>query len=399
MKKQAAFLFGSGISIPSKVPSVYQITDAARDEDWHLTTLKTFEPGVDPNPLSTDAVTPSVKAFLATLTTYAADCLNELKHLHGSRRPHYEDLFSLAEQAARPETDHAPNLAVVEFVRRLRKDTESLHLNFKGGSGVHDGFVGLAEAACDFLHWVVHHKLRCAGGTRIGLELISQIAREVEALDLFTLNHDVLVEPQLKADGITELEFGFHDHTHCECAVFSAWPAQECHPRKTVRIFKLHGSLNWYRYDFPDGSRQYAIPDGDPYHCHDQNKRLLTPVDWKAAFLSGTVVKEQRYATGPWEHLFANFRSHLSKHTHLMCCGYGFGDTGINQRVVQWMHDRPPPGNRLVILTPEPPDPYFVDKPVWLTEFWREGRVDLVPKYLEKCALDDLRYFFDDPPK
>ena len=67
-------------------------------------------------------------------------------------------------------------------------------------------------------------------------------------------------------------------------------------------------------------------------HSKDQHGDFVHPVEWKAAFLSGTIVKELRYGVGLWAELFSAFRFHLASHTHLICCGYGFGDTGVNQR-------------------------------------------------------------------
>lgn len=396
MKKQVAFFFGSGISIPSGFPSVYDITKAARDEDWHLYSGGSFWPGANPNPMIPDTVTPTVKAFLAKVSDCAADYLAELARPAAGRDPHYEDLFSLAEQALRPETDHVPNLAAVEFLRRLRRETASLHCGFNGGSVGGDGFVGLATAACEFLHWVVHHKLHAGGKVRRGLQLISETALAVDSMDVFTLNHDLLVEAQLKSDGIRDVESGFDDRSHGEFSVYrSGWWEDTKLPRGKIRFFKLHGSLNWWLYDFPGWARQYAIPDGDAFHSKDQNDKFVKPVEWKAAFLSGTIVKEMRYGVGLWAELFAAFRSHLASHTHLICCGYGFGDTGVNQRLVQWMSDRLDGSNRLVILTPEAPGDYFSDKPPWLERLHEEGRVIIVPQYLENCSLADLSPYFD----
>lgn len=396
MKNQAAFFFGSGISIPSDMPSVYQITNAAFGEEWHLATDGNFRPGPNPNAHIPDSVTPVVKTFLAKVSDCAADYLAELARPNAGRKPHYEDLFSLAEQALRPETDHVPNLAAVEFLRRLRRETAPLHCGFRGGSVGGEGFVGLAAVACDFLHWVVHHKLHAGGKERRGLELISETASAVTALDVFTLNHDLLVEAQLKSDGIADVETGFDDRTHGQFSVYrSGWWEDTKRPRKMVRLFKLHGSLNWWLYEFPNWARQYAIPDGEPFHSKDQNGQIVNPVEWKAAFLSGTIVKELRYGVGLWSELFAAFRSHLASHTHLICCGYGFGDTGINQRLVQWMQDRLNGSNRLVILTPDAPERYFSDKPYWLVQLWEQRRVIIVPKYLEHCTLADLTPYFD----
>jgi SIR2-like protein len=388
---QAAFFFGSGISIPSGLPSTYQITEAVFNEDWHLDSQGIFWPGANSNPYIPDNVTPLVRDFLHVVYDRAADYLAELSTSTSGRRPHYEDLFSLAEQASRPETDHVPNLAAVEFVRRLRRDTAHLHSGFKANAG--EGFVGLATAACDLLHWIVHHKLSRHDKDRRGLELVSRVA-SIATLDVFTLNHDLLIEAQLKSDGLGDIEMGFTDRTHGQFAVYQ--PGWWRNPKRNTRLFKLHGSLNWWLYDFPGWARQYAMPQGiDAFHSKDQNGRFVHPFEPKAAFLSGTIVKELRYGLGFWDELFSAFRDHLANHTHLICCGYGFGDTGVNQRLDQWMRYRLDKSNRLVILTPESPDRYLSDKPYWLVHLWEEERVVFVPNYLEQCTLNNLMEYFD----
>lgn len=323
--------------MPSNMPSVDRLTKAACNGEWHLCSDGTFHPGPNPNPLIPDTVTPPIQAFLGKVYDYAEDYISELARPSTGRKPHYEDLFSLAEQALRPETDHVPNLAAVEFLRRLKRDTDKLHQGFKGGSLGGDGFSGLAGATCDFLHWVVHNELAEGGKNRRGLELISETASAVAALDVFTLNHDLLVERQFESDGISDVESGFDDRRHGEFLVYrSGWWSDSSQPRHKVRLFKLHGSLNWWLYEFPEWDtstkrvRQYAIPDGypNPYHSKDQNGHFVHPVGNKAAFLSGTIVKELRYGTALWGELFSALRSHLANHTHLICCGYGFGDTG-----------------------------------------------------------------------
>ena len=162
-------------------------------------------------------------------------------------------------------------------------------------------------------------------------------------------------------------------------------------------MFKLHGSLNWYLFDFPGWARQYAIPaKADYQHCHDQMGRLVTPVEWKAAFLSGTVVKEQRYSTGVFGELFAGFRSHLAAHHTLICCGYGFGDPGVNQRIYQWACDRLDGSNIIVVLSPQDPSNYLSDKPYWMTHLHESGQLKFVRKYLQHCSLADLEPYFDE---
>jgi hypothetical protein len=398
--KKAAFFFGSGISYPSfdmGVASVDGITDAAFTEEWHYTTCKTFAHGKKPSPYIPDDVTPAVLAFLKQVRMCADQYIAYLEKPAKARNSHYEDLFSLAEQASQPESTYVPNLAVVQFLLRLRRDTRSIYSRFKNPVSGSDPFVTLAQLSCDYLHWVVDHVLRCRAKKRAGLSLIVRAAEAVKELDIFTLNHDTLVEEELKHAKL-DYEMGFGDRSRGHFSVYQPGWSDLCRPRMaSTRIFKLHGSLNWYLYDIPDsprGFRQYAIPDSDAYHVRDNKGRDVRPADWKAAFLSGTIVKEQRYGYGFWSELFSAFQEYLTHHTHLICCGYGFGDAGVNLRLEQWARNLPGT-NTLVVLTPEPEHTYFKSKPVWLQQLRSQGRVRLIPKYLQQCKLTDIARFFD----
>lgn len=133
----------------------------------------------------------------------------------------------------------------------------------------------------------------------------------------------------------------------------------------------------------------------EPDHGRNEHGQIVRPREWKAAFLTGTIVKELRYGLGFWGEQMEAFREHLSAHTRLIFCGYGFGDTGINRRIDQWMHDRLDGCNRIVILTPEPPEHFLVGKPYWLIRHFQNKRVIFVPKYLSSCQVSDLSPFFD----
>ncbi len=371
------------------MPLVADVTSAALHENWHLHSSGVFQPGQSPSPYLKDSITPLVQAFLRKLNEIAQDYIGELSHGPSPRAPHYEDFFSLSYQAARSERDYTPNLAVVEFLRRLRTDTHLLHTGFKGGTQGGEGLSGLAETACDFLHWVVHHKLAQSSGPCIGLHSITDTAREVDEVDIFTLNHDLLVEKQCEARGFT-VEDGFADRRG-QLRAFNGWPAKR---REKVRLLKLHGSINWFLYDFPGWARQYAISDGDPFHSCDQSGQFVYPVQGKAAFLSGTLVKEELYGLGFFGDVFRTFHNQLSRHCHLIVSGYGFGDPGVNRRLGQWLHDRPDNGNRLVVLNRGSPGDFFKNKGYWLQNAHNKGSLILIDKWLQDCTVADLAPYF-----
>ena len=225
---RAAFFFGAGISKASGMPLAPTITHAALAGQWHLHTDKNFYPGLLQNPISPDTVTPVVQQFLGEVSSIATDYILQLARTPTPRKPHYEDLFSLAYQASRPEVDDTPNLAVVEFFSRLRTQTQHLHTGFNSPTGG-NGLAGLAKTACHFLHWVVYHMLTIGAQSRSGLDTVTDVANQVDELDIFTLNHDVLVEDQCEAKGIA-FEDGFADRRG-ELRAYSGWP------EKTVRRY------------------------------------------------------------------------------------------------------------------------------------------------------------------
>jgi len=121
-------------------------------------------------------------------------------------------------------------------------------------------------------------------------------------------------------------------------------------------------------------------------------------VEGKAAFLSGTIVKEQVYGIGFFGDVFTAFRRHLAPHKHLIFCGYGFGDSGINARIYQWTRDQLDGSNRIVVLSNISADNFFADKPNWLRQLYDEKRLILVDRWLEDlkgCAVANLGPYFD----
>src|SRR5262249_41220037 len=158
---------------------------------------------------------------------------------------------------------------------------------------------------------------------------------------------------------------------------------------QTVRLLKLHGSINWHLFRFPEWD-QFASVESDPDFCRDQSGSLLETLDPKPAFLTGTSVKEQVYGTGLFGELFSKFRELLSRHRTLICCGYGWSDKGINIRLNQWLRDTKE--NKLVILNADSLET-IQRKRFWFwrwDDYARLGKVTVVPKWLSNCSTNDL---------
>jgi hypothetical protein len=92
-----------------------------------------------------------------------------------------------------------------------------------------------------------------------GLDLIRELAQstDIEQLNIVTLNHDTLVEQFLLTNGI-EFADGFGERDGDV-----RWSDDKVYadPDRHVRLFKLHGSIEWYLFQH-EGRFRAAIFQG-----------------------------------------------------------------------------------------------------------------------------------------
>lgn len=303
------------------------------------------------------------------------------------RKPNYEDIFAAALQILWDETSEIVNPLVAPSAQRLREATENLHRHQRPHID-NNRFASLTERSIALVQWNVYYALQHAKEP-VNMNAISGVAKSVDELDIFSLNHDLLIERELRRNGI-EFADGFGESWGTDAIRFSwSWH------NSRIRLYKLHGSLDWYffrskKYD------QFARVPRDPDHCKDEEGRPLQLLDPQPRFLTGTTVKEQSYGYGLTGEIFSEFRHRLSKHRTLICCGYGWLDKGINIRLNQWLRDARE--NRLVILHNGSIEEVR-NKPFWLfkwDDYYAAGRVQVVARWLSQCSVDDLRPFFDE---
>lgn len=301
------------------------------------------------------------------------------------RSAHYEDLFSSVRQIVQDEMLEIPNPLIADFVNSLRAETAALfepqhpHID-------DNRFASLADRASILIQWAVAYGISAAKAPQ-GMGLISEVARFVKDLDIFSLNHDLLIEAQLGRDGVPFFD-GFGNRDGDALIFDSNWPTEAA-----VRLYKLHGSVNWYRFQFAEWI-QYAKIHRAVDHARDRDGKLLNLMEPTPMFLSGNTVKEQAYGYGLIGDHFVRFRERLSAHRTLICCGYGWGDKGINIRLDQWLHDTKE--NRIVILhgggEAEAAAARF-----WIFRWARlraAGKVVVIPKWLSNCTLEELKPYF-----
>jgi hypothetical protein len=253
-----------------------------------------------------------------------------------------------------------------------------------------NSFSFLVHSALLLIHWAVFDKLWPIQRPK-GIEVLSSVANTAQQTDIFSLNHDLLIERQLEQSGIVFSD-GFSQKIGDVLRFNGSWKDED-----SVRLYKLHGSLDWYPFAFPDGIHQFAklIRTTDPYDCKDNDGNYLSPQNSVPLFLTGTIGKDRRYTIGFVGELFRRFHARLGSHRTLICCGYGWKDKGINNYLTQWLHDAHK--KRVVILHGGSLDTLNG------TRFWsskwandeRDGKLVVVSKWLSDCGVEDLEPFFE----
>lgn len=374
-----AFFFGSGISFASGAPGVGAITNSLLQDRWIAHTDSRFYPrpaDYEGDPRDADRA----QEFLRRIKRQIEPHLQAREQ----RAAHYEDLFGALRQIVQDEMVEVSNPLIADTVAAIRAGTADLVT----GQRAHiddNAFASLADRASELIQWAVAFGLSRARVPR-GLAVIGEIAKHVRDVDIFTLNHETLIEAQFDSDGVAYFD-GFGEQQGDARIFDGSWPDS-----MAVRLFKLHGSLDWYRFRFP-GWDQYARVTADVDHARDADGKLLNLLQPTPMFLTGTTVKEQAYGHGLVGELFVRFRERLSRHRTLICCGYGWSDKGINIRLDQWLRDARE--NRVVLLHPG------TEREVTASRFWtfrweqfrKAGKVVVVPKWLSDCTSADLAPF------
>ncbi|HHT9153661.1 MAG TPA: SIR2 family protein, partial [Candidatus Hypogeohydataceae bacterium YC40] len=186
------------------------------------------------------------------------------------------------------------------------------------------------------------------------LDILKDSCKDEQVLivDIFTLNHDTVLERCLSKYGI-QFTDGFGEPLdnvrYWNPELFGSKPSK-------VRLFKLHGSVNWSRLrprggDW--GSESIGIPlDGYSWRTKNPQGQGLRRVDGEPVILIGTFNKMLHYTSTIYVDLHYHFNHSLDNAHLLVICGYGFGDKGINTRIVEWIYSSS--DKKVIIVHPCP---------------------------------------------
>ena len=344
------FLLGSGVSIPAGLPNVGEITKAVISGDGLIKRPAGKPPDEKEDGLRRVAFLKWIKGICDS--RYEESC---------GRTTNYEDIAYVAGQIADDIRWEYENPAIHPLVERATAERSGM---FQGAtlSDKREQLAGLAISSEDYIRQVVIKMLsRTPTPDDLAyLKFFSAACRDpsVTGIDIFTLNHDTLLEnflrKELEQDGIQVID-GLRT---ISCDGSRRWDHQVFDdPKigpKAVKVFKLHGSVNWCEWESRFGPRN-CTDLTDRSGCFIGHYGLEVPRDGLrhgALILVGTFNKLLKYQNGLFLELQHRFHRALENPEcrTLIVCGYGFSDKGVNTRIVEWR--RRAMENRILIIDP-----------------------------------------------
>lgn len=329
--------FGSGISYISELPNVDKITKELLHGKWHSHTDQNFYPGDAPNHyFELGNLVPRLQKFLSIVMKTTGDLIEN---------PTYEDYFYLVQQIAYYKLQEIDNPAIFRFVQALEEKTRDLYESTRWEQSVNLKL--LAIKSCDFIQCVVWHLLQKPVQID-GLTIIGDLHKYGLKFDIATLNHDLLVERYLSDNHI-----GYFDGFGEPDGDIRYFKPKRFNQTEDIRLYKLHGSINWFRYRKSVDS--YLCLIGNDYmHCRDARGRFIEVIDQIPKFLTGSYNKMTEYGFGiiAWMHF--KFFEQLYKCNTIIMSGYGWNDRGISGQLMHWLLSSKK--NRIILLHENPED-------------------------------------------
>ena len=424
---KTAILLGAGSSIPAGFPSTKCLTDRVLSgKGVYSSTDELYY--VDFTKQSPSQTTQLVREIVEQLSKEAECCYSDTT----GREPNYEDIFYLADQVSGYLRGEMKNPAVKPFVDNLRDqikrfinsqpriDFKNLLIDTSVDTPDYIADVALIDTP-DYIADVVSRCLRChkpKQATLGQLDLIKRGCNLGNITSISTLCHDTHVETYLEGVGIA-LSDGFSG----EEAGVRYWN-DDFPNNKKIPFLKLHGSTNWFRLSPSPGAENTRYDDrmgilggpsldaGDNWH---DDKTYILPNDdpgltqtiggvehdvlnkRRPLLLIGTFNKILDYSKGIFDDLLYRFRSTIRQANQMIICGYGFGDKGVNENIIEWYYAERK--RRLIVIDP---DDKLFEKARWAieskwTRWKKEGNLILIEKPFEKVDIDEFekKYFSD----
>ena len=378
------FLLGSGISLQSGVQSVDEVTEALFEEDYWEHTDQSFIKGVHPSEQLREYYDVSPIQDFIRLIKERVDRYLRSRFKYVSQA-NYEDLFDIIQQIHQETKTIRDNVGIEEFCKDIEKATFSIrnsHRNYPEGEAIDLG--RFSEKALRFIESVIKYGLN--ERELRGLDVLEQLITNEYRVNLFTLNHDLLLEKLSEslneeyADGFSEPDGDVRWYEP------ETWDSE-----RRVKIFKVHGSRNWSLVRHKEKGQTHGIIVGkDSWHAKDSNGDMVDLLLRTGHILTGQK-KFENYISGIHGEIHYRFTHHLRNCSNLIISGYGWNDVQLNWKLFDWLYREA--DNKMIVIHKEPENMAKYSRFLSYSDIERgvkHGKIILIKKWFQEASAGDI---------
>lgn len=388
------FLIGAGVSIPVGMHNTRDITKqilSGKDIMRHTDSKYYFGRPLYSHLGLPDEYVPGIIDFIELIK-------KEIEEYYAFKGENYyinyEDIYNTIEQLHDSEYREFENPAVQPFVD-IVKEKSSPILDKERYQRKRDlKFNELVSETLNYIRDVVWHMLSKSPQDYNKMNIFRDLGsdKDITSLDIFTLNHDLVLEK-----AFSKWNIDYNDGFSKPINNVKYWNNDLIYKnQKKIRILKLHGSINWFRFRPLEGdwsNERIGIPTSDDYfHTVNSEGEDQWPADGRPLFLVGTFNKMLQYTSGICTTLFSEFNRSMDNLSIILVSGYGFGDKGINNRIIEWICSSEK--KHAVIIHPDPKDLLNSARGAisrkW-TSWCKSNKLLVIPRGIEKVTWSEIK--------
>jgi hypothetical protein len=199
----------------------------------------------------------------------------------------------------------------------------------------------------NYLIWDLLHFSKGENDLLKNYEPFIKFIEGFDKVDIFTLNHDLLVEYLLEKNGLEYTKGFSNDNSEIQHNNIPLSTYQGNYDKFKIRLYKMHGSVDCYRFEHlrqdvasytPTGNFSYYLPRG--YRARHMSVRVNPQTgeivqdlcfDVVPKFITG--IDKRKFIDNDYMYvdLYKRFTSILAETDNLFISGYSFRDEHINE--------------------------------------------------------------------
>ena len=391
-EKKIAFLFGAGASLPAGISSTKEITERVLSgKNVKLHSDETFF--IDDENQFMDhfkKLTPRITHLLSRIKVE----IDIFYNFDPKRPTNYEDIYYILQQLSESNElflksnplskrfkEHIYSDILPLLSRKKERPSEET-VEYENKIGL-ESFSDLPadytldeliKYSINYIRDIVWNMLYKQSEQLNYLQFLADALskKNVCITDIFTLNHDNVLDTFFKKSKIDFIDgFGQSEDN------VRYWNPLLLNG-SVLRLIKLHGAINWIKFVVNENGKKFE-KIGQPVTKDWNIKKQTPPGENRPVFLVGSGNKAIEYYKGIYYELHYSFYKALEQVQFLICCGYGFGDTGINTKIDEWLNSNS--SRKLVIIHAKPTD---------LPISTKQNNIEVIEKWIENVSWTDI---------